>query len=412
MKINYEKTYESLIYIILFVLSLKYWGVYFSIAIVLTFLVMLIYLSQPNRYHFNNKVVPIYILVLCIMMLIQFFRSRIVQPYMTLDYIFNEYGGCLLLPLAFPIYQILRKNKNQFLKNINKIGCTALGLKSLSWLLFNFFHINFGYYQLGGRVGFSRYFGNLLFYRISGTFLDGFLFTYTCYLIFRKETNNRKRLVAILELAFLVFFAVVVYQSRSEIIFFLGTFLVMLIYTVNKKENKYLSMFFTLIFLTILVILFKEKILNFMDTFSINSENGISTLVRQYEYSYFSQLWKKSNIWLGFGFFLDSGVFINANITLWLSDMGILLQLYQFGILGFIISIIPFGYGIILCFRILIKKGVTFLSIFVGFTAYYLLSLISFNPYLYVLYPLLPLYLGMQLYISYFIRYSDKYNII
>lgn len=165
-------------------------------------------------------------------------------------------------------------------------------------------------------------------------------------------------------------------------------------------------------FLMILLVfgfIFRNQISDFWNSFSLNSETyGGSTYVRMQEYTYFPSLWKKSNLLLGFGFFDDSNPILFNNTRLYLSDVGILMQLYQFGILGFIIDIMPLIKGLNYFVTIWLKDFSKFDLFLIIFTVYVLVSYSNFNPYLNINFPILPLYISTLLYRT-SIYFNDTY---
>lgn len=143
-----------------------------------------------------------------------------------------------------------------------------------------------------------------------------------------------------------------------------------------------------------ITVIFFNNIQAFVDSFSTNSQYGESTLTRVLEYTFFSNLWKNTSLFLGFGMTQD--IFELGMNKLYLSDLGLIAVLYQFGIIGFIISIMPFLQGIILSVKRWYQSWVTKIDYFtIVLTFYLLISSFNLNPYNYVFFPILPIYLGI-----------------
>ena len=129
----------------------------------------------------------------------------------------------------------------------------------------------------------------------------------------------------------------------------------------------------------------------FIDSFSVsNSDYGAGTMVRIVGRRYYQELWNQNKL-LGFGPTTDGNIF--AGWKYYLSDLGIIRILYQFGIIGFIICLLPILYGCLVGFKNKLHfEGMLLfcLSTFVLVTSFASQNLYDYNRIM-----LLPLLLGL-----------------
>ena len=112
-------------------------------------------------------------------------------------------------------------------------------------------------------------------------------------------------------------------------------------------------------------------------------------------FNYFINDWQNGNVWLGFGFTPDNHE-IGLN-TYWISDFGIYINLFEFGILGFIILILPILKGIIVSVKH-IKVSTFADNLFIGLTLFFIISMS--NIYILNLTTIVPIYMGLMLLIE------------
>lgn len=398
----YTNLYENIIYVIIISLIIKIsqWTLY--IALGLTILVFFIYFSQRSRLKVTSKSLIVFIILEIVLFIVQLFRVKNNNIFGITDYqIFFHYGIVFTLVLSLPIYEIINYRKETFFKKINIIGITITSIKTLSWLIYNFFHCNLGFTLLGGKEEWVRSIGSIAFSRMSGTFLDGFMFAFSVVIVMSSNSLLKKYIYA-LEAIFLYLYAGIVYQSRTLLIFYTFSLLVAVFYK-NIHSNNKLKM---ISFLSIILIVFlvgREYLGNFISSFSLNGDNGASTYTRIVEYQYYHSLWTQNNIniWLGFGMQPDLTVVqsVEGLIRSYMSDIGIPIILYEFGIIGLLVALIPFINGFILMIKCFVKSFSRMNFFFITLTSYYLISISNFNPYYVAQYELLPIYIGIILYV-------------
>ena len=172
----------------------------------------------------------------------------------------------------------------------------------------------------------------------------------------------------------------------------------LLFYTYNAK-NRLVRGIFVTIFILFVFILAMPHIAGFIDTFSANNlEYGGSTLTRQKGYQFYLDLWLNNRIF-GIGLIPDN-IQINRWLTYYLSDYNFIVNLYEFGYIGFFILLIPFFYGIKVSFLIVHKKlctndSILFIQIFL--TIFLIIDMFFQNIYLAQNITLLPLYMGISI---------------
>lgn len=399
MSVSYTNLMESTIYFIFFLLLIHYGSATLGISIALTIVIFILWLSKKNRHNIiDGKWVTFYILLLALLFIIQINRNSLDNSNSDFKFVFLNYGYIPLLLMIFPMYEILCKDKVKFLHNIFKLGILILIIKTLSWGVYNFFNINLGFTDLGGGVGWHRAVLGKLYDRMNGTFLDGYLLAYAGM---QLMSNKNKKINYFIVLLFIILYSVVVYQSRAQFVFYIFSLLIGILYCSIKHKNRLISILIFILFLCAISFLFREKIFNFISSFSIYSENGGSTLIRLQEYFYFPYLWKSTNIYWGFGIYNEANPLISNGIRLYISDIGIIMQLYQFGIIGFLISIIPLIFGFVRAIKDLLTKNNEFNILLVLITAYLLISSTNFNMYYSALFPIIPFYISLILFNNY-----------
>ncbi|MDB6270029.1 hypothetical protein [Lactobacillus amylovorus] len=399
LKINYIKFIEGILLLIFLVLLVHFGQFTVILSSIATVFLLILYLNKKNRRILSSKWEYVYIFFLFILFVIESLYTSL-----NFNFIFYNYGIVFLILLIFPLYEVICTNKWDFFAKLNKIGIFVFFIKTVIWGAFNLLNKDLGF---GGRINWARSILGHTFFRMNGTFLDSFLFSYALFKCL--TTDNQKKNEFLVEVIFLFLFSIFIYQSRAQIIYYLISLLVGCLFFYSKKSNSVVNAVMFLMILLVFGFIFRNQISDFWNSFSLNSETyGGSTYVRMQEYTYFPSLWKKSNLLLGFGFFDDSNPILFNNTRLYLSDVGILMQLYQFGILGFIIDIMPLIKGLNYFVTIWLKDFSKFDLFLIIFTAYVLVSYSNFNPYLNINFPILPLYISTLLYRT-SIYFNDTY---
>ncbi|WP_282806316.1 hypothetical protein [Lactobacillus isalae] len=392
MKITYKNIYAFSIYLVFF-LNLGFLNLFgafdrksFLFSIIISIVTFFIYLSQPNKKNVHYPMINIYVVLAIVIFFIQLIRIRALNfTRMSLGSAFITFGGVLLLLLIFPLYELNISENTKFLKNIVFLGCSALGLRTILWLLFNFASINLAPAFFAGKETWGRLIFGKYLTRLTGTFLDGFMFVYFVINFFKTKSSNK--FLFFIGILYLFIYSMIIYQSRFQMLTYIIVFTIMAFILTNSVKNK----FFIISFLVLLIMFCFSFLTNFFSTFSVNSvEYGGSTQARLDGIQYLFNEWKEISTWLGFGFRYDDETKYRWTVF-YLSDYGILANLFQLGIIGFVVYLIPFFSGIITSFR---SRQNTLLMAFTIFLCIYSCSI---NPYLMQQITILPLFVGFIL---------------
>ncbi len=357
MSLRYVDLYKFIIYILVF-LNLRFLDFLTDnimqiqlVSIVIAVITWLVYITQPKKVKIDNKCIFVYIFVLLILIIIEIIRVKNnIYASISTDGAINLVRNYMFVLLFFPIYEILSsdsKTKQEFIKVITIMGFCALAFRFLGWFIYNYlgFNIMPGYFSVMGYNWIRN--GNV---RLSGTFLDGFVFVYICLQLLKS-----KKIRYILGLAFMIVYSYLVYGSRSQLLCYICVFFILYIVRTGKIQKGILNL--VIISSILIVILYTTStIQSFLDTFSVNNKMyGEGTLVRVNGQKLYQQLWLESSSLLGFGI-TEDGNYIGLT-KYYLSDLGILRNLYQYGIVGFIICIIPFIDGVITAIHGVLKNS-------------------------------------------------------
>lgn len=409
MKVKYITIYEICLYVVLILntgvlnIYINQDSLYMAISVIISFFCFLIYLTEKNKKNLEHWTNYFIILILCLF-IIEGFRVKIDNSnYITTKQMFQMYDGVFVTLLTYPTYEILLQKKEKLFKNISLISIGVLLFKSIVWYLYNFHSINIapGYFATNG---WTRTLGSLTLTRLTGNFLEGISFAF-CITIALKIDNNRKnRLLALIGAFFIFFYDFVVTQSRAQMVHFLLLIIILLFFFV-KNNNKVLFNITVFLGICILIYLNKENIQNFINGFSINNTiTGRSTAIRINGMNFLSQLWKEKSLWWGIGF-LGDRIYDGSSI-LYLSDYGLIVNLYEFGIIGFSILMIPFYFG----FKVVIKKYQIIISnaevACAAFFIYTVIFSVAANLYLIQYITLLPLLVASINYLEKIPKYN------
>lgn len=369
MKITYINLYKVIMYVAVFV-NLGYLGftqvnnslviqAYTSGMAVITFL---IYLTQPNKQPIS-KLMLTYIVIVIAELLFQLVRLEYLNNGISIVnglHLIYTYSFILFF---FPVLEILVKDKN-FALILVKLSMGALLVIFIAWYLYNYKGINLmpGLFTTMGenwvRNGVVR---------VGGTFLDGFCM---CYLFINLLNKNRKikKIYSVLGIIFLYIFSNFVYQSRSQIIGYTVTLLVM--YLALKKGLTVNNMLKYVIVVLLVGVIYQLPVTqNFFSSLSVRNDGGMNA--RMLGIQIYTKLWKEISLVNGIGISQDGNYF--GGLKFYLSDLGILSSFIRFGILG----------GTILCgiFGIALERVSVFFdnnkiysSFLLGLTIYLLMT--------------------------------------
>ena len=396
LKINIITFYKIVIVLVFFLnlgflnISMNITGISMYFSIIITSILFFVFLFKTNDIKRYLLIIG-YCILLLVILICQFLRPK--YFFADTSELLRMYLPFLLIFLAFPISQVIDKTNNfKLLEIICILGYTILVLRTIYWGMFNFFNINVA----PGSIipDWTRALGGRVFTRLPGIFLNGYIVIISWYNLLYKQ-----KLIYLSGLVFMLFYSVIVTQSRAGIIELLMiSLIILLFYTYNTKDRLVRGIFVT-IFILFVFILAIPHIVGFLDTFSTsNLKYGGSTLTRQKGYQFYLDLWLNDRVW-GIGLIPDN-IQIDRWLTYYLSDYNFIINLYEFGYVGFFILLIPFLYGIKISFLILHKKlyinnNVLLIQIFL--TVFLIIDMFFQNIYLAQNITLLPLYVGISI---------------
>lgn len=348
MTIKRTTFYQVAIYLIIFLnlgfLNFKKNLDTYSIILsaILSIAIFMIYMSQKHKKSIYSWV-NYYILLIFILLVIEFFRVYFYpNGIISFTKAAQMYSSFALILLVYPLNEILNTNSNvsqKFFKDLCVLGYIALVYRAFLWGMFNFLNINIAPGMF--IKDWIRSINGINFVRLSGTFLDSYTIVYSWMCFFYKKQHKY-----ILGLIFILFFILFIIQSRAAVLeYVLVTIFLLFINSVQKK-NKIISVAILVLFLIIIILSNFSLIKSFFNTFSINdSQYGASTYNRLSGLNYYYELWSNSNFWFGIGFLPDQ-LQMSQILTFYLADYNMLINLYEFGVLGFVILVFPILKGI------------------------------------------------------------------
>ena len=400
MKIKYTSIYAYLIYIIVFlnlgffnlIMPFEYTGM--LLAAVISIITFFIYIFQPVKYKLPGKWYQIYLMLIFCIYIYHFFNLKKTNiSSMTLLSAFNNIEGIFLLLLVFPIYEILKGNdKEKFLKNLAILGYLALMIRLIVWGMYNFINIDIAPYMIRG-LDWNRMVLGRSFIRVSGTFLDIYTFIYSINAFFKSIYSHHYKISAFIGILFIFLYSVLISQYRMVSLALLSVLILVILKETYNSQRRLLNVLLFIMLIILIMIIGHGIIMNFINSFSLNASTGSSTSTRLNGLPFIEEEWKNSSIWNGFGFSNDNMTYMN--MTYWLSDYGFLANLFQFGIIGFLICLVPFIYGIYFSIVSFFKEK----NIYVlGFTVYLLITSTTFNPMRNQYISILPFYIAFMLF--------------
>lgn len=400
MKIKYTSIYAYLIYIIVFlnlgffnlIMPFEYTGM--LLAAVISIITFFIYIFQPVKYKLPGKWYQIYLMLIFCIYIYHFFNLKKTNiSSMTLLSAFNNNEGIFLLLLVFPIYEILKGNdKEKFLKNLAILGYLALMIRLIVWGMYNFINIDIAPYMIRG-LDWNRMVLGRSFIRVSGTFLDIYTFIYSINAFFKSIYSHHYKISAFIGILFIFLYSVLISQYRMVSLALLSVLILVILKETYNSQRRLLNVLLFIMLIILIMIIGHGIIMNFINSFSLNASTGSSTSTRLNGLPFIEEEWKNNSIWNGFGFSNDNMTYMN--MTYWLSDYGFLANLFQFGIIGFLICLVPFIYGIYFSIVSFFKEK----NIYVlGFTVYLLITSTTFNPMRNQYISILPFYIAFMLF--------------
>lgn len=398
MTIKRTTLYQVIIYLILFfnlgfLNFRKNVDIYSMIvSTILSVLLFFIYLSQKTK-QYVRPWVNYYILLIYLLLMIEFFRIYFYpNGTITFDRAIQMYKYFFLMLIVYPLNEILNSDSNiskDFLRGLCILGYIVLIYRAFLWGIYNFFNINIAPGMF--NVDWIRNLGGITFTRLGGTFLDGYVLIYSLI-----KSTYEKRKSYIIGVLFILFYAIVIVQSRAGILQYILIILFFSFLNSINSKSKVLSTLILIFFIVIVILYNFSVIKGFFNTFSVNNDQyGASTLNRLNGWTFYKDLWKNSNFWLGIGFLPDQ-IQITSILTYYLADYNTWINFYEFGFIGMLIFMIPILEGIKLFIRDsfnIMKSKICFLQI--GMVVFIIINALIQNIYWSQNICMLPIFIGI-----------------
>lgn len=374
LKVTYVNLYKIIMYGVVF-MNLGYLGftqtnnsliiqAYTSAIAVITFL---IYLTQPKKTSIS-KVMLCYIVMIIVELSFQLLRLEYLNNGISIVnglHLIYTYSFTLFF---FPILEILKKDK-KFTSTLVVLAIGALLVIYIAWYLYNYRGINImpGLFDAMGEDWIRN--GMV---RVSGTFLDGLCICYLFIKLLNRDGGNEtKKIYIILGILFIYAFSNFVYQSRSQIIAYTVTMVV--IYLAFRKGYNINSLLKYIIAMLLLIIIYNLPMTqNLIMSLSLKNDGGMKARVLGLHT--YMNLWKEISLINGIGISQDGNYF--GFLKFYLSDLGILSSFIRFGVLGGAIFSSIFGIALVRVF-LFFNTNKVYSSFLLGLTVYLLMTSIG-----------------------------------
>lgn len=288
-----------------------------------------IYSRIKSHMYFIN----IFFILLTIFIILEIMNGLISNQYGIITCIGKLYTFSWLL-LIYPLIYIYSYNKGllSIAKIITFFTIISLVMKSLIWLLFNNYGIDIMHYVLYEFGDEWMRDGNQ---RIPSTCFSGILFVVMLYLL---DSNNSIfiKIFSIIIIMFNIWYANFVFAARSQIITFI---ICLIIYVLFNNISKMKKVFLIILLFGISIyIINTDEFQLFIEGLSIDT---YSIEIRFIAFDYYFNLFK-DNYFLGISLSINENLISGSEERFFLSDMGNIGNLLSYGILGYIILILPF----------------------------------------------------------------------
>ncbi len=302
--------------------------------------------KKNNSYTFQYTRINRYIIIIYLFMFVEFSRLMMSSNILELKGIFSLVFPYFYLMLAFPILDVLfRDNSLSFFKNVICINIIATLFRFLIWYIYNFKGVLY-FSSIFQEHGFDWVRNGLV--RLDAPPLDGLSFVSMVFILYFSKSMTRK-IFSLSVLALLFSYSWFVYNSRSQMICYTLTMMLMyFIKPVKFKSDFLIKNFFIIIFMLILLLHF-SYVINFINTFTSGNTLN-STLTRVNEYELFYKMFSQNVFNFLFGIGITQDLFNIGYVQYYLSDLGILGFTFTYGLIGLYIFfkkfIIDFIYGL------------------------------------------------------------------
>lgn len=273
----------------------------------------------------------------------------------------------LFVPLIYTIH--INNGYEQLLKNIAVATLIIMAFKTLKAFAFNFAGINI----LNAIDSDTRY-GRL---RMGFPVFGPIVFMYFVDKLLNTKTVKRKYYIYAAIIAYFLFFLIYTNMTRMNIVGYILTLTVMLLFKKRPKNKQIIAVVAVLSAATIL--LSSNAFENFVASFSeTDDELFVSTIARNNSDEYFKQFPRQNQL-LGMGFLavdtpIREQLFSGSEGVFHLDDLGIKNMYYHYGITGIILAVLVLGRMLYLAIYIIFfsesknKLLITGITVFITFT--------------------------------------------
>lgn len=235
--------------------------------------------------------------------------------------------------LFYPITYIMNSvdGKKRLIQSICIWTIIALLLKSVVWFMYNFLHkdiMHYLLYEFGGewvRRGFQR---------IPATCFTGILVCAMLYLFYYTQEVKIK-FISVVIILFNIWYALAIFASRAQLICFVLAISVAVLFRKNILAKKMVTY---LVFIVVVAV--GTSSIYFTEFVQGMSLSTYSMGMRVKELIYYVDLLKSHSI-LGFLYIFPEGKISGPQGQFYLSDLGLFSKLFEVGILGILIHLLP-----------------------------------------------------------------------
>lgn len=302
--------------------------------------------KKNNSYTFQYTRINRYIIIIYLFMFVEFSRLMMSSNILELKGIFSLFFPYFYLMLAFPILDVLfRDNSLSFFKNVICINIIATLFRFLIWYIYNFKGVLY-FSSIFQEHGFDWVRNGLV--RLDAPPLDGLSFVSMVFILYFSKSMTRK-IFSLSVLALLFSYSWFVYNSRSQMICYTLTMMLMYFIKPVKFKSDFLIKNFVIIIFMLIFLLHFSYVINFINTFTSGNTLN-STLTRVNEYEFFYKMFSQNVFNFLFGIGITQDLFNMGYVQYYLSDLGILGFTFTYGLIGLYIFfkkfIIDFIYGL------------------------------------------------------------------
>ena len=251
-------------------------------------------------------------------------------------------GGPFLIPLLVPVFLIIwiddRANFDKILKYVDLITflwSVVLIFQSLYFKSHHTFAFDFmNYFTTGVTFRDDSV-------RLSLGAVANMMMVYRMYVFFYEERHGVRHIYNFISICTSLYALIVIQQTRMYTFTMAVVFLVLLFCSGKSNRIKLISAI--IVGVASYILLTNNIVSNFIESFALNSDKGVSTLARINEIGYYGSCFLKNPIF-GNGFASDVEYpYIEHGVmgSLYYVDVGIIGLLAQIGICGVIFYVVP-----------------------------------------------------------------------